>query len=180
MYSCSSLKSWAKSEGCCEHGMGCGAGELVPCSPLGLPLILLPLWGSAQQTSLLSCEHVPCFSPSTALLFIQLSLLHPVSLHIFVELSGLLLAPCLSLLAAEGREACYGSWAQWVGKNPVYQGQDFWLGQIIKLLYFSFLICRWGYNVHISNGITYKLSCVKFQSQHQCRAMTTNTSHSYQ
>ena len=103
------LKRLAKSEGCCEYGMGCGVGELVPCSPLGLPLILLPLWGSAQQTSLLSCEHVPCFSPSTALLFIQLSLLHPVSLHIFVELSGLLLAPCLSLLAAEGREAGYGS-----------------------------------------------------------------------
>ena len=108
MYSCSSLKSWAKSEGCCEHGMGCGAGELVPCSPLGLPLILLPLWGSAQQTILLSCEHARCFSPSTALLFTQLSLLHPVILQIFVENSGLLLPPCLFLLVAEGEEAGYG------------------------------------------------------------------------
>ena len=68
--------------------------------------------------------------------------------------------------------------SEW-GRIQSTRGKTSDLGQIIKLLYFSFLICRWGYNVHISNGITYKLSCVKFQSQHQCRAMTTNTSHSY-
>ena len=79
-----------------------------PLLPLGLPLILLPLWGFAQQTVLLSCERAPCFSPSTALLFTQLSLLHPVSLQTFVEDSGLLLPPCLFLLAAEGGEGGYG------------------------------------------------------------------------
>ena len=83
--------------------MGCGGGGLVPCSPLSLALILLPLWGSVQRT-VLSCERAPCFSPSTVLLFIQLSLLHPVSL----EDSGLLLPPCLFLLAAEGGEGGYG------------------------------------------------------------------------
>ena len=83
---------------------GCG---LVPCSPLGLPLILFPLWGSVQRT-VLSCERAPCFSPSTVLLFIQLSLLQPVSLQIFVDDSGLLLPPCLFLLAAEGGEGGYG------------------------------------------------------------------------
>ena len=96
-----------KGEGCCEYGVGCGGGGLVPCSPLGLPLILLPLRGSAQQT-VLSCEHPPSFSPSAALLFTQLSLLHPVSLQTFVEDSGLLLPPCLFLLAAEGGEGGYG------------------------------------------------------------------------
>ena len=87
--------------------MGCGGGGLVPCSPLSLALILLPLWGSVQRT-VLSCECAPYFSPSTVLLFIQLSLLHPVSLQTFVEDSGLLLPPCLFLLAAEGGEAGYG------------------------------------------------------------------------
>jgi len=66
------------------------------------------LWGSAQQTVLLSCQHDPCFSPSTAFLFTQLSLLHPVSLQTFVQDSAFLLLPCLFLLAAEGGEAGYG------------------------------------------------------------------------
>ena len=105
--------------------MGCGGGGLVPYSPLSLPLILLPLQGSAQQTVLLSCEHAPCFSPSAALLFTQLSLLHPVSLQIFVKDFNLLLLPCLLLLAAEGGEA--GLWVlePVSGVEPVYQGQDF-------------------------------------------------------
>ena len=137
---------------------GCG---LVPCSPLGLPLILLPLRGSAQQT-VLSCEHPPSFSPSAALLFTQLSLLHPVSLQTFVEDSGLLLPPCLFLLAAEEEEGGYGEWGEpteWGGIQST-RGKTSDLGQIIKLPYFSFLLSRWGYNVHISNvnGITYKLS----------------------
>ena len=100
------------------------------------------------------------------------------------EHSGLLLPPCLFLLAAEGGEEGYGEWgepSEWGGIQST-RGKTSDLGQIIKLLYFSFCICRWGYNVHISNvnGIAYKLSYVKFQSQYQCRAMTTNTSHSYQ
>ena len=104
--------------------MGCGGGGLVPCSPLSLALILLPLWGSVQRT-VLSYEHPPCFSPSAVLLFTQLSLLHPVSLQIFVKDSGLLLLPCLLLLAAEGGEA--GLWVlePVSGVEPVYQGQDF-------------------------------------------------------
>ena len=92
------------------------------------------------------------------LLFIQLSLLHPVSL----EDSGLLLPPCLFLLAAEEEEGGYGEWdepTEWGGIQST-RGKTSDLGQIIKLPYFSFLISRWGYNVHISNvnGITYKLS----------------------
>ena len=122
-FSSNFLKSLVKGEGCCEYGMGCGGGGLVACSPLGLPLILLPLQGSAQQTVLLSCEHPPCFSPSTVLLFTQLSLLHPVSLQIFVKDSGLLLLPCLFLLAAEGGEAGYGFLTQGVGWNQCTKGK---------------------------------------------------------
>ena len=84
-----------------------GVGGLSPALP-SASLSSCSLWGSAQQTILLSCQHAPCFSPSTALLFTQLSLLRPVSLQTFVEDSGLLLLPCLFLLAAEGGEADYG------------------------------------------------------------------------
>ena len=55
-FSSSFLKSLVKGEGCSEYGMGRGVGKLVSCSPIGLPLILHPLWGSTQQTVLLSCQ----------------------------------------------------------------------------------------------------------------------------
>ena len=111
--------------------MGCGGGGLVPCSPLSLPLILLPLWGSVQRT-VLSYEHPPCFSPSAVLLFTQLSLLHPVSLQTFVEDSGLLLPPCLFLLAAEEEEGGYGEWdepTEWGGIQST-KGKTSDLGQV--------------------------------------------------
>lgn len=52
-------KSMVKGEGCCEYGMGHGGGGLVPCSPLGLPLILLPLGlCPADRSSLLSTRSL--------------------------------------------------------------------------------------------------------------------------
>ena len=89
------------------------------------------LWGSAQET-ILSCEHALCFSPSTVLLFTQLSLLRPVSLQIFVKDSGLLLLPCLFFLAAEGEEGGYGEWdepSEWGGIQST-KGKTSDLGQV--------------------------------------------------
>ena len=104
-------------------GWDVGVVGLSPALP-SASLSSCSLWGSAQQTVLLSCEHAPCFSPSTALLFTQLSLLHPVSLQTFVEDSGLLLLPCLFLLAAEGGEAGYGFLSPDC-RVELFQGQDF-------------------------------------------------------
>ena len=79
--------------------------------------------GALPSRPFFSPVNAPCFSPSTALLFTQLSLLHPVSLQTFVEDSGLLLLPCLFLLAAEGGEAGYGFLSSWVGWNQCTKGK---------------------------------------------------------
>ena len=83
---------------------GWGACPLLSPQP---PSHLAPS-GALPSRPFFSTVNSPCFSPSTALLFIQLSLLHPMSLQTFVEASGLLLPPCLFLLAEEGGEGGYG------------------------------------------------------------------------
>ena len=108
-------------------GWDVGVVGLSPPLPLA-SLSSCSLWGSAQET-ILSCEHAPCFSPSTVLLFTQLSLLRPVSLQIFVKDSGLLLLPCLFFLAAEGG---YGEWdepSEWGGIQST-KGKTSDLGQV--------------------------------------------------
>ena len=79
--------------------------------------------GALPSRPFFSPVNAPCFSPSTALLFTQLSLLHPVSLQTFVKDSALLLLPCLFLLAAEGGEADYGFLSSWVGWNQCTKGK---------------------------------------------------------
>ena len=117
-------KSMVKCEGCCEYGMGHGGGGLVPCSPLGLPLILLPLGlCPADRSSLLSTRSlllslycIPLYSaitsPSSESSDICSRLWSPV-------------APMLVFISSRGRRGRLWVLQLMSGVEPVYQGQAF-------------------------------------------------------